>query len=475
MGDLLHSVEISLYIKMFFTKKNKSFDEDHPAVVKKKPRCKKNRDKFSLMHTIPMQVLSQRDEEDFGGRIKRGKRLGFTVYDALACKQCKFHVFFHKRFGFKNHSKIRHGKDGMFKMPSIPSRANSLPVRTTKTALVVPRRKCSSLNKRSVSAVNNRIAAIELVVLEDDEEEEIQIVDDHDLHDEIKTTSKSNDLSVMKPTHEADEVDDDLVIIDEIDVNENKIKSFKPKNYRWMESSPLYQPNVFLSNSLNTRMRKEESKDDLEQSNLVKSLDSANKLSLKDDVLLVDLVEEEVILGEAEIGQYEVEQVVEQSTYVRNLFNEDGESKRKTTDVEHVSSKKSKHDQEELLLMEDDDNEILDIQSMLEVSMDETVEDCIDVEVDEITVDGGDIIEVELEESPEEVELISLVGDDENVEFVENAEPVTNTKPESITDLVSLWAAEEEVLVSNKAVSSGKLRSKKRRSELKPYLTSRGL
>merc|ERR1712129_302539 len=155
---------------------------------------------------------------------------------------------------------------------------------------------------------------------------------------------------------------------------------------------------------------------------------------------LVDLVEEEVILGEAEIGQYE---------------------------VEHVSSKKSKHDQEELLLMEDDDNEILDIQSMLEVSMDETVEDCIDVEVDEITVvDGGDIIEVELEESPEEVELISLVGDDENVEFVENAEPVTNTKPESITDLVSLWAAEEEVLVSNKAVSSGKLRSKKRRSEL---------
>merc|ERR1712129_162135 len=127
---------------------------------------------------------------------------------------------------------------------------------------------------------------------------------------------------------------------------------------------------------------------------------------------LVDLVEEEVILGEAEIGQYE---------------------------VEHVSSKKSKHDQEELLLMEDEDNEILDIQSMLEVSMDETVEDCIDVEVDEITVvDGGDIIEVELEESPEEVELISLVGDDENVEFVDNAEP------ESIKDLVSLWATEEE-------------------------------
>ena len=162
---------------MLVTQKNKSFDEDHPAIIKKKPRCKKPRDKFSLMHTIPMQVLSQRDEEDFGGKIKRGKRLGFTVYNALACKQCKPHEFFHKRFGLQNHSKTRHGRDGMFKMPSIPSRSVSLPARrVTKTSVQVPRRKFST----SASSVNNRMSAIELGDLEEDDEE-IQIVDDHEV------------------------------------------------------------------------------------------------------------------------------------------------------------------------------------------------------------------------------------------------------------------------------------------------------
>ena len=36
-------------------KKNKAFDEDLPAVIKKKPRCKKSRDKFSLLYIIPIQ------------------------------------------------------------------------------------------------------------------------------------------------------------------------------------------------------------------------------------------------------------------------------------------------------------------------------------------------------------------------------------------------------------------------------------
>jgi len=433
---------------MLVTKKNKSFDEDHPAIIKKKPRCKKARDKFSLMHTIPMQVLSQRDEEDFGGKIKRGKRLGFTVYNALACKHCKPHVFFHKRFGLQNHSKTRHGRDGMFKMPSIPSRSISLPARVTKS-VVVPRRKFSSLNKRTM---------IEFVDLEDDEEQ-IQIVDDHDLIEEIKSTSECSEPIDEKSNPE----DDDLEIIDEKDVNENKIKSFKPKNYRWMESSPLYQPKVFLSSSLNSEMRKEESKDDIEW---VKSPKENERLSLN-DVVLVD-VEEEMIVN-----------------HVRNLFNVDAQSKRKSYEVDYFSFKKSKHDEEELLLMEDEENEVLDIQSMLEVSIDETEEVIIDVEnsdsfdISEIlsVVESSDIIEVdlELEEFPEEeVELISL-DEDDNVEFVTSCETATNVKPESIKDLVNLWATEEGALISNKGESSGKLRTKKRRRELKPYLTNRGL
>jgi len=440
---------------MLVTQKNKSFDEDHPAIIKKKPRCKKPRDKFSLMHTIPMQVLSQRDEEDFGGKIKRGKRLGFTVYNALACKQCKPHEFFHKRFGLQNHSKTRHGRDGMFKMPTLPSRSVSLPARrVTKTSVQVPRRKFST----SASSVNNRMSAIELVDLEEDDEE-IQIVDDHEVVEETKSKSKSSEPTEKKSNHE-----DDVEIIDEIDVNENKIKSFKPENYRWMESSPLYQPKVFLSSKLNLEMRKEESKDDIE---LVKSLE--------DDVILVDL-EEEVIVGEATVGQYD-EEYLEQSTHVRNLFNEETtHSKRKTNEDDHLSSKKSKHDQEELLLMEDDDNEVLDIQSMLEVSIDETEEVSSDVEYIDVG-QSSDVIEVdlELEESPEEeVELISL-DEDANVEFDASSEPATNVKPGSIKDLVNLWATEEGALISNRVESSGKLRTKKRRSELKPYLTSRGL
>ena len=45
---------------MLITKKNKAFDEDFPAVIKKKPRCKKPRDKFSLMYIIPIQVIQAR-------------------------------------------------------------------------------------------------------------------------------------------------------------------------------------------------------------------------------------------------------------------------------------------------------------------------------------------------------------------------------------------------------------------------------
>merc|ERR1712129_409015 len=333
--------------------------------------------------------------------------------------QCKPHEFFHKRFGLQNHSKTRHGRDGVFKMPSIPSRCVSLPARrVTKSSDQVPRRNFAT----SASSVNNRMSAIKLVDLEEDDEE-IQIVDYHEVVEETKSRSESSEPIEKKSMHEHD----DIKIIDEIDVNENKIKSFKPENYRWMESSPLYQPKVFLSSKLNLEMRKEESKDDIE---LVKSL--------KDDIILVDL-EQEVIVGEAKLGQYD--EYLEQSTHVRNLFNgETAHSERKTYEVDNLSFKKSKHDQEELLLMEDDDNEVLDIQSMLEVSIDETEEVSSDVEYNDV-LESSDIIEVdlELEELPEEeVELISL-DEDANVEFDASSEPATNDKPGSIKDLVNLW------------------------------------
>ena len=61
---------------MLVTKKNKVYDDDYPAVVKKKLRTKKLRHKFSIMHTIPVKTLNL-TEDSFGGT--REKRIEFSV------------------------------------------------------------------------------------------------------------------------------------------------------------------------------------------------------------------------------------------------------------------------------------------------------------------------------------------------------------------------------------------------------------
>ena len=59
---------------MLVTKKNKVYDDDYPAVVKKKLRSKKPRHKFSMMHTISVQTLNL-TEDSFDGEGK-GKEWG---------------------------------------------------------------------------------------------------------------------------------------------------------------------------------------------------------------------------------------------------------------------------------------------------------------------------------------------------------------------------------------------------------------
>ena len=56
-------------------------DEDLSTIQKRK-----SRHKFGLLHPIPIKVLNC--TEDSNG-MKTGKRNDFTVYDNLACKQCK--------------------------------------------------------------------------------------------------------------------------------------------------------------------------------------------------------------------------------------------------------------------------------------------------------------------------------------------------------------------------------------------------
>ena len=75
-------------------------DEDH-STIKRKQREKKPRHKFSLLYTIPVNVLNEKGHGN--------KRQGFTTYDALVCKSCKPNKFFHVRDALKLHNSEEHG------------------------------------------------------------------------------------------------------------------------------------------------------------------------------------------------------------------------------------------------------------------------------------------------------------------------------------------------------------------------------
>merc|ERR1740128_255823 len=74
-------------------------DEDQAAIRKKKPRQKKDQDKWSQLFFVPMPVLN-RSEVSYGG--KKGKRDGFNTFNRLACKSCT--RAFHTTMGRSSHS-----------------------------------------------------------------------------------------------------------------------------------------------------------------------------------------------------------------------------------------------------------------------------------------------------------------------------------------------------------------------------------
>eukprot|EP00092_Neocalanus_flemingeri_P001848 GFUD01001970.1.p1 GENE.GFUD01001970.1~~GFUD01001970.1.p1 ORF type:complete len:562 (-),score=133.48 GFUD01001970.1:55-1740(-) len=561
---------------MLVTKKNKTVDEDYAPVVKKKLRCKKPRDKMSTMYSIPMKVLGLREEvKTSGGKIKRGKRFGFSVYDALACKQCRPNRFFHKRMGLSAHSKEMHGKASVFKVPNFPTpqRSRSLPGRSTKT--VVPVKKHSSLKAPLLRAkanapYNGEIEVVDIDLDEDpDEIQEIEVLiqgeDDSNgnnnefslqlsprLRNRNPTTANKpeddsanecvevvevgeNSIRSYKPKEcrwmensphyqpkvfltgnsniklsprlrnrnpeTANEPEDDYEIecLEVIEVSENRIRSYKPKEYRWMESSPLYQPKVFLTSNLNIKLREAEC-EEVEEINhlddsgssqfndiLAELNDSVSNdilAELNDSVTSITIDDEVIVLGDADPVQLEEATFLESLPHVRNLFDETEyiiNSKRKSF-VMNSSSKRVKAvlEDEMLLFEEPDDEDVPDINSMLEVSMNESEDnstnDSIEiVELEETTsVTESDIVVVNLNELVEEdVEIVALeeVDEDHTNSATASVQDAV-TKPKSIKDLVSMWSSEEEASTALKKIPT---RTKKRRSELKPYLKSRGL
>eukprot|EP00092_Neocalanus_flemingeri_P039644 GFUD01043176.1.p1 GENE.GFUD01043176.1~~GFUD01043176.1.p1 ORF type:complete len:588 (+),score=142.40 GFUD01043176.1:62-1825(+) len=584
--------------------KNKTIDEDYTPIVRKRQRCKKPRDKMSTMYSIPIKVLGLREEvTTSGGKIKRGKRFGFSVYNALTCKQCRPNRVFHKRIGLSVHNKEMHGKDicSVFKVPniSISQRSRSLPVRNTRT--VVPVKKSSSLRAPLIRTKTNtrdndeiEVIEIDLIDWDDEDSDEIQEIevliqgeDDSNgnnnefslqlsprLRNRNPTTANKpeddsanecvevvevgeNSIRSYKPKEcrwmensphyqpkvfltstsnsniklssrlrnrnpeAANEPEDDSEIecLEVIEVSENHIRSYKPKEYRWMESSPLYQPKVFLTSNLNIKLREAECEkveeinhlDDSGSSQFNDILAELND-SVSNDILAelndsdtsVTIDDEVIVLGDADPVQLEEATFLESLPHVRNLFDETEfiiNSKRKSF-VMNSSSKRVKAalEDEMLLFEEPDDEDVPDINSMLEVSMNESEEnstnDSIEiveleetnesegnstnnsidiVELEETTsVTESDIVVVNLNELVEEdVEIVALeeVDEDHKNSATASVQDAV-TKPKSIKDLVSMWSSEEEASTALKKIPT---RTKKRRSELKPYLNSRGL
>merc|ERR1719470_516374 len=172
-----------------------------------------------------------------------------------------------------------------------------------------------------------------------DEVEEIQIVDNIGSTEDKKVVTESIEPTVMKDNdNESD--DDDIECLDVVEANCG-IRSYKPKQYLWMESSPLYQPKVLLMNSLNIKLREEMSVDEIEE---VNPLDDPNLSTyLNDSSVLVDLDSEEAevsVFGDAEPVELE-EAVFEKSPHIRNLFEEEKTTKRKSV-VANSPSKKMK-------------------------------------------------------------------------------------------------------------------------------------
>merc|ERR1712096_315365 len=132
-------------------------------------------------------------------------------------------------------------------------------------------------------------------------------------------------------------------------------------------------------------------------------------------------------------------------------------------------------------IVEIEETSVPDITSMLEVSLDEgkvvykgNTDEIEVVDLEETTCisteEKKESMLVDLDESPDyEIEIVSIDDENEQNEELEPRKQEFEDKPNSIKDLVTLWAREEEAVVNKKAADpTFQPRTKKRRSELKP-------
>jgi len=209
-------------------------DEDH-STIKRKPREKKPRHKFSLLYTIPVNVLNEKGTGN--------KRLGFTTYDALVCKSCKPNKFFHVRDALKLHTSEEHGSGVENRYRYNFNQVNTQSRNQQKSVKSKPKRK-----------------AIECIDLDDDdsesEDDEIEVISNNDtsVNEIFDNLCISKDNSAINESGYVS--DEEIVECGNDDSPEKNIgnKIFRKEDLRDINEQPLYQPKVVLSDiSVNSR------------------------------------------------------------------------------------------------------------------------------------------------------------------------------------------------------------------------------
>jgi len=371
---------------------SKKHDDDLPAIVRKKQRRKKPRNKFNTMHSIPVKTLNMRENSYHGS--KNGKRMGFAVYTELTCKQCKPDRFFHKREGLRLHSVIQHGREGSMIMrtsQSLPLKLSGAP--TALSNIRVTRANSSKRSSREMKPSVNR-RGIEIIELENKVDEDILLLAYDD--SESETLQVRAQLDDIKDVDYVDD-DEDIECVEIVEVGENHIKSFKEKNYKRMEISPLYQPEVVLMNSLNCKMRE------------------VNTSFGEVEMLIPPPIITEKIGHHEDYGDCDEILVLDD-----NILLKSSRVKRRSVggDLGNFESKRGRRD--ELLLLEDesdDNDDLLNIRNLLEVTMEENEIIEVDLEPEEVDLEPEEVVlepeEVDLEPEevdlqPEEVEVLHL-------------------------------------------------------------------
>ena len=194
--------------------------ESQESVRRRKVREKKPQHKWSLLYTIPVNILNQ--TSTLGDFYKKGKRNGFSLYDSLVCKKCKPNKFFHTRFSLKTHSFEDHSGPAGFKVAS-----------------------------RERKRKNN----IECIDLDDDSDEEpaeISIIDD----DEVEVCEL---IETVRITADSETEIECLDITDTTDIAEEK-DLLGQLEVSSIENNASYQPKVFLKDICKEMSRDETKK-----------------------------------------------------------------------------------------------------------------------------------------------------------------------------------------------------------------------